>query len=160
MTLVHYGSNLKTDRGKESCFSQAASEGLIALLKLLIDINPRVLHEPWVQTKSPPLALYRKPEFCDWLWSMSRSPRSLQGECRSKIWRTLKVYQCDKVDKLPLPDKLKDYVGMKEHIPDTMYIKKDVYKKECPYDCMSTCFNVQCPVLDFNSDSEYELDST
>ena len=160
MTLVHWGCSLKRDKSKGSYFSLAANEGLLVLMKLLIDIDTSVLHETWVRTQSPPLSLFRKPNFCSWLWEMSRFPRSLQEECRSHIWKTLKTFQCDKVKKLPLPDKLKHYVGMMDHFPEAMYAEKDLKKAECPYDCLSTCLNVQCPVLDFSSDGEYELDIT
>ena len=70
------------------------------------------------------------------------------------------MYQSDKVKQLPVPEKLKDYIGMKEYFPDALYSPKDLDKNECPYDCMSTCLNIQCPGLDINSDSEYELDMT
>ena len=70
------------------------------------------------------------------------------------------MYQSDKVKQLPVPEKLKDYIGTKEYFPDALYSSKDLDKNECPYYCMSTCLNIQCPGLDINSDSEYELDMT
>ena len=158
MTLVHWGCSLKRQQHRTSYFSEAANQGLLALTKLFIAIDPRVLQEDWLQAHSPPLALYRKPDFCDWLWSMSRSPRSLQEACRSRIWKSLNVHQCDKVKQLPVPKKLKDYIGMKEYFPDAMYSPQNLHKNECPYDCLSTCLNTQCPALDINSDSEYELE--
>ena len=160
MTLVHWGCSLKRKKNRASYFKEAVNQGLLVFARLLIAIDPRVLQENRVRTQTPPLALYRKPDFCEWLWSMSRSPRSLQEECRSRIWKSLHVYQCDKVYHLPVPEKLTDYIGMKEYFPDVLYSPKDLHKNECPYDCLSTCLNIQCPGLDINSDSEYELDMT
>ncbi len=170
MTLVHWGCSRQPPKSKhkskrkteqtDSYFTVAAKEGLIMLMKLMLDIDPGCLHEQWVVARSPPLALYRRPDVCSWLWEEAQRVRTLQECARSTIWKALRTYQCERIYQLPIPDKLKHFTSLNCYFPDEIYCKKNLDKLECPFDCLSACPQGQCPRLDFSSGSEYEVDLT
>lgn len=154
MTLVHWGCGLRPLIGKPSYFLRSACEGLTLLVQLLVDMNPYYLNEDWVRRRQIPLSLYKRPSFYEWLCSEASQPRSLKLLCRANIFRYLGKYPCHKVDQLPLPKALNNFVGFREHIPDSMYEPVTVYSEECPYDCKAACNKEQCPELDFSSSDE------
>ncbi len=154
MTLVHWGCAIRSPALKPSYFTQAAGEGLICLMGLLLDVNPLFLNEDWIRHKRIPLALYKRPEFFQWLCEEAETPRSLSNICRSQIYKHMGKYQCAKVKKLPIPEKMKAFVGFSEHFHPRMYEEITVDTDDCPYDCKVNCGKEQCPPLDFTSSSE------
>ena len=156
MTLIHWGCSV-TRKSSVSYFTLAANEGLTELIKFLAELYPHFLGEEWVRQKQPPLALYRVPEFYTWLFQLAESPRSLQVLCRAKIFRYLGKYPCNKVDKIPLPPSLKEPLFFKQYFPDKVYFHKTLDKGECPFDCLSSCMNEQCPRLDFSDSASDEI---
>ena len=151
LTLVQWGCSIASQKDKPSYFYMAASEGLTDLIKLLIELHPYFLNEEWVKAKKLPLALYQKENFCNWLYEAARNARSLQALCRAKIYQYLGKYPCSKITRLPLPSKLQLQLTHAYLVQNKMYSGKTLYTEECPFDCPSSCFKMQCPVLDFDS---------
>ena len=158
LALVYEGCSLKLPSDKPSFFLQAISEGLLSLVKLLIEVRVSYLSEEWLRKKYIPLALYTRPRFYEALFERASSPRSLSSICRSLIFTALGRFPCVKADKLPLPKKLKNYVKLNGIFPKDMFAETTIYTDDCPFDCTYCCPKQQCPTLDFSSSSEEELD--
>ena len=157
LTLVHWGCSIRSLPSKPSYFLHAACEGLIPLMKLLLDRKPSFLNEDWIRNRKMPLTFYKKPAFYEWLCEESSRPRNLKLLCRSFIFQYLGKYACHKIKELPLPKQLLDFVGMKEHINENMYEKITVYSDDCPYDCNPRCDKPLCPELDFSSSEDEDV---
>ena len=127
------------------------------LMKLMIDVHPRFLQEDWVVANVTPLALYRKPRFCSWMFELRKNPPSLSQLVKSWIFYYMGTYPPHKVKKLQLPDKLKTFLEFTEHFPAKMYRRRTLNSDDCPFDCTSLCLNQQCPEIDISdSGSEFE----
>lgn len=163
MVLLRWGCRLTLkDKKKPSYFTMACVEGLTPVIKLLVDLNPSFLQVEWLRNnKQLPLALYKQPELCEWLQEESENVRSLSQLCNAKIVRYLGKYCFKKLDKLPLPDKLKEPMKFNKYftgkIVERKYREKSLFTKECPFDCDSNCKRPQCPEIEFSdSGSEFE----
>ena len=162
MTLVYWGCLLsmgKTGKATDSVFYQAAKEGLVSLMKLLMDINPYFAWEDWVRNKKLPLALYKHPQICADLFALPDSVPSLKTLCRSRILRSLGRYGCSKIKQLPLPTHLQGFLDLEFHFADKekMFRLKSLTDRECPYDCPVVCpRDIQCPDLDFSDSASDE----
>ena len=143
MTLVHYGCNIQDK--KQSYFKHAADEGLLRLCKLLLEIFPYFIYEDWVRNKHVPVALNKHTEFCEWLFSLSKDPRSLLHICKSKIFKCLGKFACLKLDKLPLPKMLIESLKYNHHFHERMYKPITLETDECPFDCSPRCRRPNCP---------------
>lgn len=169
MTLAHWGCSLtevlpSTRSKKKKCpfsaFFLAINERLMSLARLLIDLRPAFLREEWLWQKEWPVSLYRRPMVRDWLLEQAATPRTLKCLCRAAIYRRLGLDAPTKLDKLPLPPPLKQYMGFPEHIKDTFYVEKPL-EEECPYDCAVTCpRKAACPQIDlsFSDDSDQDIE--
>lgn len=155
--LLYEGCILDVDPEKPSYFLQAISEGLVNLVKMLIEMRPRYLTEEWLRQRYIPLALYKMPNVYEALFDMSSSPRPLSRICRSVIYGSLNRFPQTKVEELLLPKKLKKFVLFKNNFPKEMFEETTIYNDDCPFDCGFDCKKEQCYVLDFSSSSE-ELD--
>ena len=152
MTLVHWGCKVEVQH-----FNQAAEEGLMELLRMLIEINPVFLNANWIRTKAIPLSLYKKPDFCDWLFQLAGSPQPLTTLCRSQIIKYLGKWPCSKLKKLLLPKSLLESLSLQEYFPEKIYRVKTLDAVECPYDCRSSCQRQQCPPIDFSDSASDEV---
>ncbi|CAH1780541.1 unnamed protein product [Owenia fusiformis] len=157
MIMVQWGCKLKHPNRKISYFELAIKEGLIRLAKLMIQIRPEFLQEPWVKQKHIHLSIYKKPEFYKLIFELSKSPLPLFELCRSQIFKHLGKYAVSKVKKLPIPEKMKDFLRCEEHFSKDAYEKVPLDKKECPFDCPSYCDSWDCPPIDIEPD-DTELD--
>ena len=120
-------------------------EGLLRLCKLLLEIFPYFIYEDWVRNKDIPVALNKHTEFCEWLFSLSKDPRSLLHICKSKIFKCLGKFACLKVDKLPLPKMLIESLKYNHHFHERMYKPITLETDECPFDCSPRCRRHNCP---------------
>ena len=160
MTLVHQGCTLKKKKG-HSYFYMAVDEKLIRLVKFMAAVNPNFLQEKWVKNNEWPVSIYHRPDMIEWLAKESQQVRKLRQLCRAKIFTYLGKYGPYKLDKLKLPEELKDYVAYNSHV------KEDFFKQhplnvtgECPIDCPAICTRKYCPPIEVSSsesDSE-EID--
>lgn len=165
LIMVVWGASLKLkDRKKPSYFTLACEEGMLRLLRLLIDLNPLFLNERWVQQRRIPLALYRQPQTVDYIFQAASQPRPLTALCYAKIFRSIGKWPIANVDKLPLPAKLREPMKFEQYFTGRLvgrqYTRKTLDTRECPYDCGVHCDRYpQCPVIEFSdSGSEFELD--
>ena len=165
LIMVVWGASLKQkDRKKPSFFNLACSENMQRLLRLLLELKPEYLNEQWVQQRHIPLALNREPETVDYIFKMAAQPRSLRSWCIAKIFRYIGKWPVANVDKLPLPQSIRNEMKFPQYFKGALierkYVKQDVYARDCPYDCAVVCDRApQCPILDFSdSGSEFELD--
>ena len=165
LTMVIWGASLKQkDRKKPSFFTLACSEGLHRLIQLLIDLKPDFLNEKWVLNRKVPLAMYRDPCVAEEIFSLAKQPRSLRQWCISKIFRYIGKWPVANVDKLPLPVDIRNEMKFEKYfsvpLVERKYVKRDVFARDCPYDCAVVCDRApQCPVIEFSdSGSEFELD--
>lgn len=165
LIIVVWGANLKQrDRKRPSFFSLACSEGLHRLRSLLIDLKPDFLNEKWVLNRQVPLAMYHDQETAEEIFDMAKQPRSLRDWCISKIFRSIGKWPVANVDKLPLPADVRNEMKFEKYfrgaLVERKYVKRDVFARDCPYDCAVVCDRApQCPVLDFSdSGSEFEFD--
>lgn len=154
MTLVHYGCNIHNKQN--SYFFHAASEGLLSLVRLLLDIYPYFIYEEWVREKRIPLALYKNPEFCVWLFGLRKDPRTLVHLTKSKIFKCLGKFACIKIEKLPIPKSMIEFLKYNHHFHDKMYKHLTLDDNECPYDCPPLCGKQNCPPLDFSDSASDE----
>ncbi|KAK7505757.1 hypothetical protein BaRGS_00003028 [Batillaria attramentaria] len=169
MTLAHWGCSLSetppSNRGKKrrpfSAFYLAVNERLMSLARLLIDLRPGFLREEWLWQKDWPMALYRRPMVRQWLIEQASTPRTLKCLCRAAIYKRLGLYAPKKVERLPLPESLKDYLGFPEHIKEKFYEERPLSQEECPYDCAVNCpQRAACPTIDisFSDDSDQDIE--
>ena len=165
LTMVVWGASLKQkNRKNPSFFTMACEEGLLRLLRLLVDVNPLFLNEKWVQRRKIPLALYREEETCEWIFERASNPFSLKHLCFAKIFRSIGKWPIANVDKLPLPQQLREPMKFQQYFTGPLiekkYQEKTIYTRECPFDCQAICdLAPQCHPIEFSdSGSEYELD--
>ena len=158
LMLIYEGCSLDVADGKPSYFLQAISEGLLQLVRVLIEMRPRYLSEPWLRHGYIPLSLYKTPHFYEELVEEASRPRHLMHLCRSVIFASVGKYPSSKLTKLQLPKKLVRFVSMADYFPSSMFTQKSIFTDECPYDCCSNCDKTQCHQLDFSSSSDDELD--
>ena len=155
LTLVHWGASLHPPEGRISYFFMAASEGLIELLKLIIDVRPSVLNEAWVRHQQFPLAFNKYPHVVQWLSNLSQTVLPLTHLCKAQIFHYLHKYAPLKAEKLPLPQELIKQIAFNAAIDQSMYKHTTLYDDDCPYICTANCDKVTCTELDFSeSDTE------
>lgn len=153
MTIVHWGGNLAR-KSEPSYFYMAVNENLMKLAKFLAAVQPKFLGEEWIQERRWPLSTYFRPDIHQWIVERSRKPYTLKQLCRARIFRQLGKYTLNKIDKLPIPDDLKQYLKYKEFIKEKFYKAKNLNLDECPLDCEAWCGNRLCPPIEI-SDSDY-----
>ena len=155
MTLLHYGCSLEKAKG-QSFFSMAVNEKLIKVVKFMIALKPVFLNESWIQEEAWPVSIYHRPDIFEWLKRESGKVRSLMYLCRGKIFGYLGKHPNNKINKLALPENLKEYLQYNEFIKDKYYVKKPLDVRECPFDCPSLCSVLHCPPIEVSSESDAE----
>jgi hypothetical protein len=162
MVLLRWGCSLVLkDKTKPSYFHMACSEGLECVIRFLIDLNPHFMHEGWLKSGQIPLALYKREELYKWLVNESTQVKPLVKLCNAKIVRLLGRFSLKKLDKLPIPDTLKEPMRFEHYFKgkfvERKYREKTLYSNDCPFDCSYLCVRQQCPDIEFSdSGSEYE----
>ena len=95
---------------QESCFHVAATKGFIKLMKILIVQDPKVLQDEWLVNHQIPSKLSQHKEFIEKLHRHREQPLHLLRMCRYTIIGALRPNPHPKVDKLPLPKTLKQFL--------------------------------------------------
>ena len=161
LTLLHWGCSLKRKRKLPSFFYMAAKEKQWAVVKFLIHLWPHYLQEAWILRQQWPVSLYRREDVRLYLLEARRQVWTLKELCRARVFRLVGKYAPVKVDKLPLPNALKDYLKFDEFVEDSFYEKIPLDKADCPFDCPAVCPKRDCPDLDISissdSGSEFEI---
>lgn len=156
LTLLRWGCRVKVAKDKQQCQGQwmtyfrfAAEEGLITVVKMLAEIHPSFLNEPWVRTANYPLALQGCAPIQHWLQRYSRQPMTLLHLCRSKIHGYLGRQAPLKIDKLPqLVSTLAPFLKWSEYFPPDFYQPDNEGVVNCPWDCGSKCKKPTCSIID------------
>ncbi|XP_064598735.1 putative ankyrin repeat protein RF_0381 [Liolophura sinensis] len=152
ISMVHLGCGLKRTVGQSSYFFHAMSEGMIRLAKLMLEVRPMFSQDEWIRTEQWPLALYHKPEVCQWLAKKAKTPPRLKALCRGKVLRYLGLRPHQKIETLSLPFWIKRYLELKRQVTPSFYGKPSLDKPDCPYQCPVLCTQEMCPPLDISSD--------
>lgn len=159
MTLIHFGCNMKRDKSP-SYFHMAVDEKLVRVAMFLAELNPLFLNESWIRQQKWPVSIYRRPDILEWLMEDSKQPQSLKRLCRGKIYHYLGRYAILKVPELTLPEPLKEYLTLKDHVKDKFYNEIPIEKKECPFHCPVVCSLKRCAPIELStSESEDESSS-
>ncbi|XP_055955079.1 ankyrin repeat and SOCS box protein 16 isoform X3 [Patella vulgata] len=96
----------------------AVDDGKFDLVKLFYDVGYNLSNLKYLFGKGNiPKALLDNPEMHEWLKLSSGSPRSLLDISIKNVREFLGLMPCEKVEKLPIPTKLKDMLLLK-HILD------------------------------------------
>ena len=97
-------------------FHTAASNGLTNGMRLLLEQQPQVLQADWLVNNNLPQALQEEQhrDFVAWLIDIRSQTLQLQLMCRNTILRQLRPRPEEKIDQLPLPNKMKEYLKLKE----------------------------------------------
>lgn len=152
ISLVHWGCGLKNRAGEPSFFFQAMSEGMVRLAKLMLEVRSMFSQEDWIRTEKWPLALYHKPEVCQWLTKKAKKPSRLKVLCREKVLRSLGQRPHQKIESLGLPFHIERYLDLKRQGTPSLYRKPSFDEADCPYQCPVLCPQRMCPPLDISSD--------
>ncbi|GFN77014.1 ankyrin repeat domain-containing protein 1-like [Plakobranchus ocellatus] len=161
LTLLHWGSSLKRKRGRPSYFQLAVTEKQWAVVKFLIHLYPSYLQETWLRKQQWPVAIYHREDVRQYLLDARCYVWTLKQLCRARVFRLVGKYAPVKVDKLPLPAPLKDYLKFSEFVKESFYEKVPLETVECPFDCPAICPKKGCPDLDISissdSGSDFEI---
>ncbi|KAK3603435.1 hypothetical protein CHS0354_009418 [Potamilus streckersoni] len=154
MTLVHQGCQIEREKGA-SYFFMAVDEKLMRLTRFMAVVQPRFLQEKWIKEKKWPISIYHRPDIYEWLKRESSQPKKLRQLCRGRIFRLLGKYPINKIQKLPLHEKLKEYLSFKNHVKDEFYEPKYLnIDCECPTECPAVCSRRFCPPIEISSESD------
>jgi len=160
-TLLHWGCSRKRKNRLPSCFYLAVNEKQWSVVRFLTHLYPRYLQERWVREEKWPVSVYRNPDVRDYLVAASKQVWTLKQYCRSLVFNLIGTNPLTKVEKLPLPPLLKEYMLYNEFVKDEFYEKKIFDAIDCPFDCLTFCPLRNCPDLDISmssdSDSDFDL---
>ena len=115
MSLLQRGHNplqRNCSEPVESCFEIAAEEGLIQLMRSIIELNPMFLQEDWLVKNKIPTKLTKHADFLSWLFQHRAQPPQLTHLCRTVILVELGQNYLPKIGELPLPKLLKAFLGV------------------------------------------------
>ncbi|KAK6184637.1 hypothetical protein SNE40_007072 [Patella caerulea] len=152
MVLVKYGCCVVRKKHKESYFKMAVNEKLERLMELLVHVYPWFLKEKWIWKRQWPVSIYNTPSIIEWLIVQSSNTKTLRYLCRSRIFRTLGHFPSVKMDQLPIPDNIREYISLnntKVALEENVLLSDD-----CPYDCPAMCSRRYCPPLDISDTDE------
>ncbi len=110
--LIDNGADVnKKNLWGESPAFIAAEEGYGAIVMLLFEAGAEIILEAWTQPSHLPEKLRLNQDFCDWLkTSVLEKFRTLQDLCKFAIRRAVNRSINSKVESLPLPPKLIDFL--------------------------------------------------
>lgn len=152
---------MKRKKKQRSYFHLALNEKQWLVVRFLIHLNPNYLQEEWLWNDKWPVSIYRRPDVREFLKESAKTAWTLKQLCRSKVFGLVGKYAPIKMDKLPLPETLKDYLKFNEHVKEQFYTKKPLDTVDCPFDCFAICPLRRCPDLDISvssdTDSEFEI---
>ena len=159
LTLLQWGCSRKRKRRLPSVFQMAVEEKQWSIVKFLTHLYPRYLQEKWIRSKTWPVSIYNRPDVIEYLINAPKQVWSLKQYCRSTVFNLIGKNAPVKIDKLPLPISLKDYLKYNEFVQDDIFVQESLDEVECPYDCITLCPLRNCPELDisFSSDSEFDF---
>ncbi|KAK3757349.1 hypothetical protein RRG08_008737 [Elysia crispata] len=161
LTLLHWGCSLTCKRKLPSYFYMAVKEKQWAVIKFLTHLNPYYLQEKWLLKEQWPVSIYHRADVRQNLLEAQRQVWTLKELCRACVFRRIGKYAPVKVDKLPLPCVLKEYLKFSEFVRDSFYEKIPLENTDCPFDCPAVCPKKDCPDLDISissdSGSEFEI---
>ncbi|CAF2066978.1 unnamed protein product [Rotaria magnacalcarata] len=102
MMIAYLGIELKIKQGNRSSnpLTMAASEGLINLMFLLINMQPQSINQHWIRKRQYPHALYRLKHVQTDLQRMFSNPFRLKQLCRAKISQTIGKFYTEKIIEL------------------------------------------------------------
>ena len=85
-------------------------------MRLLLEQHPQVLQSDWLVHNNIRHALQEEQhsDFVAWLKDIRSQPLQLQLTCRNTIFHQLRPRPEEKIEQLPLPNKMKDYLELKE----------------------------------------------
>lgn len=161
LTLLHWGCNITRKRKSQSYFYMAVKEKQWAVVTFLTHLYPHFLQEEWLLKENWPVALYHREDVREHLLKVRRQVWTLKELCRARVFRLVGKYAPVKVDKLPLPSALKEYLKFNEFVKESFYEKIPLEKTDCPFDCPVICPRKDCPELDISissdSGSDFEI---
>ncbi|XP_035829420.1 putative ankyrin repeat protein RF_0381 [Aplysia californica] len=161
LTLLHWGCSRKRKRKQTSYFYLAVNEKQWSIVRFLTHLNPMYLQETWIRAAKWPVSIYHRPDAREYLLNAAKEVWTLKQYCRAVVFNTIGKYAPVKIDKLPLPPVLKEYLKFNEFVKEDFYIQEPLEKVECPFDCPTICPQRNCPELDISissdTDSEFEI---
>ena len=117
ITLLQYGC--KVDASTEH-FSLAVKQGLIGLLYNMVELNPHVLQQSWLNDCKDFGELQEKAVY-SWLQTIRRQPGTLKDLCKAKVLTNLRPASTVQstqphirtlISQLPLPTLLKKFLQL------------------------------------------------
>ncbi|CAF3714085.1 unnamed protein product [Rotaria sordida] len=117
MMIAHLGCELKTKQASRTTniLTMVASEGLVNLMFLLINMQPQYINQQWIRKRQYPHALYRLTSVQNELQRMYTNPFRLKQLCRAQISQTIGKFYTEKINDLKttyrlLSDQQLDYL--------------------------------------------------